>query len=103
MNVTISARHCEIPRSLRTTTERRIERLSRYHSRLAEAGVTFERERAAHGVEIRLAVDGDAPVVARASGPDFQAALDRGVERASRQLRRARGRQLARRHAGPSA
>jgi ribosomal subunit interface protein len=96
MNVTISARHCEIPNSLRTATERRIARLSRYNPRLAEAEVTYEVERVSHEVEIRLAVDGDAPVVARASGTDFRAALARGLDRARRQLRRLRERRRVR-------
>ena len=96
MNVTISARHCEIPDSLRLATERRIARLRRYNPRLADAEVTYEVERVNHEVEIRLAVDGEPPVVARAAADNFRAALDRGLDRASRQLRRARERRRER-------
>ena len=95
MNVTISARHCEIPDSLRNATERRVSRLGRYNPKLADAEVTYEIERVSHGVEIRLAVPGEEPMVARASGDDFGAALTRGLERARRQLRRARERRIA--------
>ncbi len=101
MNVTISARHCEIPESLRSTTEERITRLERYHPRLAGAEIVFERERADHDVEIRLGVEGESPVIARASGESFQAALERGVERVTRQLRRGRERRTARRQSTP--
>ena len=103
MNVTISARHCEIPYSLRNTTQQRVARLSRYNPRVADAEVTYERERVSHEIEIRLAVKGEAPVVARASAPSFRAALARGLERASRQLRRLRDRRVARRVPDPLA
>ena len=95
MNVTISARHCEIPDSLRAVTEQRMQRLGRYNSRLAAAEVTYEVERVNHGVEIRLGVEGAPPLVARATGTDFRAALARGLDRAARQLRRVRERRLA--------
>lgn len=101
MNVTISARHCEIPESLRSTTERRIARLNRYHPRLAQAEVTYDRERTAHDVEIRLAVDGESPLIARASGDTFRAALERGIQRVLRQLKRGRERRTARRPSNP--
>lgn len=101
MNVTISARHCEIPYSLRSRTEQRIAGLSRYNPRLADAEVTYERERVSHDVEIRLGVEGAPPVVARASADSFKAALDRGVARAARQLRRFRERRIARRAGSP--
>ena len=94
MNVTISARHCEIPASLRDATERRVHRLGRYNPRLAEAEVTYEVERVQHEVEIRLGVAGEKPVVARGAGETFKAALARGIERASRQLRRVRERRV---------
>lgn len=97
MNVTVNARHCEIPASLRTTTERRIARLSRFNPRLAEAEVTFDLERSQHDVEILLRVDGDRPVVARASADSFRAALDRTLQRVSRQLKRGRERRTTRR------
>ena len=94
MNVTISARHCEIPDSLRDATERRINRLGRYNPRLADAEVTYEIENVSHEVEIRLAVHGDEPVVARGTGEDFTVALRRGIDRATRRLRRARERRI---------
>jgi ribosomal subunit interface protein len=94
MNVTINARHCDIPETLREATERRVTRLGRYNPKLADAEVTYEVERVTHEVEIRLAVDGEPPVVARASGSDFLGALGRGIDRASRQLRRIRLRRI---------
>ena len=94
MNVTITARHCEIPDSLRDVAERHVQRLGRYNPRLAGADVTFERERVDHAVEIRLAVAGEPALVAHGAGATFKSALDRGVHRASRQLRRARERTL---------
>ena len=94
MNVTITARHCDIPDSLRDVAERHVHRLGRYNPKLAAADVTFERERVEHAVEIRLGVAGEPVLVAHGSGATFKSALDRGVHRASRQLRRARERTL---------
>ena len=96
MNVTISARHCEIPSSVRDRTVRRIARLGRYNPRLADAEVTYELERVSHEVEIRLTVQGDTPVVVHGSGDNFREAFERGFDRASRQLRRARERRIER-------
>ena len=94
MNVTISARHCEIPSSLRDRTERRIARLERYNPRLADAVVTYDVERASHEVEIRLKVRGETPLVVHGAGDDFREAFDRTLDRASRQLRRVRERRI---------
>ena len=101
MNVTISARHCEIPFSLRSTTQQLVQRLSRFNPRVADAEVTYGRARVSREVEIRVAVAGEPPVVARASAGTFRAALERGLARASRQLRRSRARRVARRTSGP--
>ena len=94
MNVTISARHCELPSTLRERTERRIARLSRYNPKLADAKVTYDMERVTHEVEIHLRVQGEPPVVVHGSGDDFREAFDRTLDRASRQLRRVRERRL---------
>ena len=95
MNVTISARHCEIPDSLRDATERRVSGLSRYNPRLADAEVTYEVENVSHEVEIRLAVPGGEPLIARGTGADVRISFQRGIGRAQRQLRRARERRNA--------
>ena len=94
MNVTVSSRHCEIPAPLRDATEQRVRRLGRYHPRLADAEVTYQRERVEHTVEIRMSVAGATPLITHGTGATFEAALDRGIDRASRQLRRARERVL---------
>jgi ribosomal subunit interface protein len=102
MTVTISVRHCEIPESLRTTTERRINRLSRYHPRLADAEVIFGRERVSHEAEIRLNVAGTPPVIARGAAATFHAALHVALGRVSRQLKRGRERRTTRRAESPA-
>lgn len=102
MNVIISARHCEIPHSLREATERRIARLRRYHPRLADAEVIYDREHIRHEVEIRLLVEGANPVIARGTGETFDVALDVAADRVSRQLKRGRERWAARRLDAPA-
>lgn len=92
MNVTINALHCSIPNRLRTTAFERMERLTRFHPRLADAHVTFDRDAGAPEVEARLAVDGARPLVARAAADSFERALERVSDRLERQLKRTRAR-----------
>jgi len=96
MNVTINALHCSIPDSLRTTASQRMERLTRFHPRVADAQVTFDRSGAGPEVEARLAIPGIDPLVARAEAASFDAALDRAADRLERQLKRTRERRVSR-------
>jgi ribosomal subunit interface protein len=92
MEVTINARHCSIPETLRERTVRMIHTLERYHVRSTSAVVSFQNDHGGRSVEARLAVAGGPPLVARASGPTFRTALDRAVDRLERQLKRSRER-----------
>lgn len=98
MNVTISARHCDLDDSLKQRVEERARRLSRYNPGVTGADVTFEMNGGAHEVEALLSLAGSGTVVARASGADFRMAFDRAADRLARQLKRKRERRVARRH-----
>jgi ribosomal subunit interface protein len=99
MEVTITARHCAIPESLRDQTERLLRRFQRIHTRATSAVACFEKEAFEKNVEIRLNVGGGPPLIAHASGPTFRAALDRTVDRLDRQVKRRRDRWVQRRSA----
>lgn len=91
MRVQITARHCEVSDAVRERAEEQMERLTKFDSRLSSAEVVFDEEK--HGrkkVEGILSVDGAPPVVARAEDRDFRSALDKVVDRLSKQLRRNR-------------
>jgi ribosomal subunit interface protein len=99
MDVTITARHCTIPDSLRDQTERLLRRFQRIHTRATSAVACFDTEAFEKSVEIRLNVGGGPPLIAHASGPTFRAALERTVDRLDRQVKRRRDRWLQRRSA----
>lgn len=106
MRVTISARRCALPNSVRLHAEQRLARLVRFEPRLVGVEVNFE---AAHGVyraEARVNSPGIPLITAQGSGENFRVALDRAADRLRRQLRdrreRHRSRQPDRRSTEPT-
>lgn len=100
MRVQITARHCEISDTVRRRAEEQMERLTKFDSRLSAAELVFDEEK--HGrkkAEGILSIDGGPPVVARAEDRDFRSALDKVVDRLSKQLRRNRDQLVD--HQGP--
>lgn len=102
MNITISAPHCTLPRTIGSFAEGRMRRLDRYHARILAADLRFDLDRGFHRVDARLLVAGGPPVVAHGTGDSFRAALDRIGDRLRRQLRLRRERQRRRRPSKPS-
>jgi ribosomal subunit interface protein len=90
MRVSIAARRCEIPDSVRDRAEEHLGRLSKYEPRLSGAEVVFETEKRIKKVEAVLSVDRGEPVVAGGEGDEFRDALDQMVDRLSRMLKRRR-------------
>jgi ribosomal subunit interface protein len=99
MEITITARHCTVPESIREQTSRLIQRMDRFEPHTISAAVLFEVEHADRIVETRMKVAKGPPLVARASGPTFRTALSRSVDRLERQLKRHRKRRITRRTA----
>jgi ribosomal subunit interface protein len=99
MEITITARHCTVPESIREQTSRLIQRMDRFEPRTVSAAVLFEVENTDRIVEARVKVAKGPPLVARASGPTFRPALRRRVLLLARQLKRHRMRRIARRMA----
>lgn len=97
MEVTITARHCSIPESVRERATRLAQGLDRFGARATSAIVNFDADHGARSVEARIAVAGGPPLLARADGPTFRSALDRAFDRLERQLKRHRQRRRRRR------
>ena len=97
MEITINARHCTVPDSLRNQAAQRIDRLQRLHRRLTGGTIMFDVEREVRRAEARLAVAGGPPLIARAEGATLRAAMDGALDRLERQLKRRRERIVARR------
>ena len=90
MRVQISARHCEIPDTIRERTEEQLGKLSKFDPRLSGAEVVFEVEKHLKKVESVVKVDREEPLVVSGEGAEFREALDQMVDRLSRMLRRRR-------------
>lgn len=92
MEVTVSAIHCTIPESLHEHASRLGRRLDRYEPRAATLAVTFENPNGLRLVEARLTSAGGPPMLARAKGATYRAALNQVIDRIERQLKRRRQR-----------
>jgi ribosomal subunit interface protein len=92
VRVTITERHCEVPRNVLTRTESQVGSLSKFEQRATHAEVVYHDERRARKVEVVVHVDGAGQVAAKGEGDDFRSALDQVVDRLRRMLREQRER-----------
>ncbi len=92
MRVTITERHCEVPKNVLTRTESQVGSLAKFESRATHAEVVYTDQRHTRKVEVVVHVDGAGRVAARGEGQDFRSALDQVVERLRRILREQRER-----------
>ena len=92
MQVNITARHCNVPNGIRAHAEEKLQRIQRYEPRVDNALIEFDNDHGDRHVETRVYVAGSHSIVAHASGDTFRSALDRSLERLTRQLKRRRER-----------
>ena len=96
MDVTITARHCEIPGNVRERAETRLQTLERLESRATAADVIFDLDHGVSRAEVKLVMKG-LTSVAHGSGSSFREALDAAVDRLTRQLKRRHDQRIGRR------
>ena len=99
MQVSISARHCNVPRKVRTEAEERLQRLQRYEPRVHNALVEFDKDHDNKLVEMHIFLTGSRSIIAHGSGDTFRTALGQSLDRLTRQLKRRRER--VREHKAP--
>jgi ribosomal subunit interface protein len=97
MDITINARHCRVPDSLRIQAARRFNRLARIDRRLTAATLVFEVDHGVKRVEARVTVAGAPPMISHDEGATLRNAMDGALARIERQLKRRRQRMLDRR------
>jgi ribosomal subunit interface protein len=90
MEITMNARHCTVPESIRRQAQARLERLQQFEPRMLGTTVTFAVESGIKQVDIRAHMKGAPPQVGRGTGPTFRNALDSAMERMERQVKRRR-------------
>lgn len=92
MEISVTSRHCTVSEKTRIEAEERINRLQRLEPRLENAVVEFDDDHGTKQVETRIFVAGSHSIVAHGSGDTFRTALDRSIDRLTRQLKRRRER-----------
>ncbi len=96
MNVTIVARHVQVPDYVIQRANQRVQALRRFDPRILAAEISFERANNRYRVDILLDVARTPDVFARGEADDLNAALTAAIQRLRRQL--VRGREKLRDH-----
>lgn len=102
MNISTTARHCELDPEVRLFAQQRLERLLRYFRDprdLMEAHVVVAAEKYRHSAEITLKLR-RAEIVSREQADDPRAAIELAAERLEHQIRRFKERRRDRKRGG---
>lgn len=92
MQFTYSSPQCTVPENVMQLAAEQFRRLRKYDTRLQSADLRFDIDHGLYRVEARLTVAGAPLIIAHGTGESFRTAVDRIVDRLSRQLRRRRER-----------
>ena len=95
MQISITARQCEITPGVRQFAQARLEKLQKYASDIHGIHVIVRHERTVHEAEITLGVNGT-ELVATQQHAEAGAAIELAAERLEEQLRRLKDRRLDR-------
>jgi putative sigma-54 modulation protein len=99
MQISTTARHCELDPAVREFAERRLERLERLARDIREAHLVVSAEKYRHTAEITLHLTRH-EIVSREESTDAHAAIDRAAQQLETQLRRLKERRAEHRHSG---
>lgn len=100
MDTRITARGCDVPRSVQDRTIQLLGKLDKFDPRISSVEVVFEEQKRLKRVDAVVKVNGDKPVVAQAESAEFRDALDTLTDRLVKILRRRRSQLVDRQ--GPS-
>jgi ribosomal subunit interface protein len=92
MQTTVTARHCEIPRTLRAHARRVVERVAKVAHRPQRAQIVFDVAHQQKLAEVKVHLPRGATRVATGEAADFRTALDRAADKLRHQLERASSR-----------
>ena len=95
MQISITARQCEISPGVRQFAQQRLEKLQKYVSDIRGVHVIVRHERAVHVAEIALRVNGNDLVMTQEHA-EAGAAIELAADRLEEQLRRLKDRRLDR-------
>jgi putative sigma-54 modulation protein len=95
MNITTTARHCELDPEIRLFAQERLEKLSRFARDIMEAHLVVTAEKYRHSAEITLRVKHH-EMVSREEATDARAAIDQAADHLEKQMRRLKEKRLER-------
>ncbi len=95
--VSVTARHVEVPDELREYVEEKVDRLARFEDKIRKVRVILSPDGGAYRAEMRVEMARGAKLVGEASGTGFPEALDLVVDKVERQLAREKERRQDRR------
>lgn len=90
MKTFITARHCDVPDSLRERAQEIVERLAKKANRPHRAEVIFDADHRRSVVELHLYLARGRVNVCSAEADDFRSALDRAADKLNNQLDKAK-------------
>ena len=99
MEITVTARHCEIDNLLRDRAAQLIERAAKLAWRPQRAEIVFDNDHKRQIVELHLYMPRDNVHVASAEASDARTALNRAMEKLRNQLDKLPSSPASRRHA----
>jgi putative sigma-54 modulation protein len=100
VQISLTARHCEIRPEIRMFAVQRLERLNKFASDILEAHVIITQEKHRHEAEIKLHVKHH-ELVSTETSDHAQVAIDLAADRLEEQLRRLKDRRLDRKQRSP--
>jgi len=86
VQITITARHCEIPEEVRTRAEEVAEKLARLAHRPQRMEIVFDDDHQRRVVELKMSLPRGQTLMATGEETDFRTALDRAADKLRSQL-----------------
>lgn len=99
MQISMTARHCELSPEVRRFGASKLERLQKFANDIREARIIVTQEKSRFTAEITLRVHHHDTVITE-HAHDAHGAIGMAIERLEEQLRRLHGRRVERRHDG---
>lgn len=87
MQISTTARHCDLDPSLRTLAQERLERCMRFAPDLHDVRLIVTQEKFRHTAEIHLRVNHH-EMLSKEEAPEMRVAIDRAIDSLEQQLRR---------------
>jgi len=86
VQITVTARHCDVPDEIRTRAEDVAGKLARLAHRPQRMEIVFDQDHQRRLVELKMSLPRGQTLISTAEETDFRSALDRAAEKLRSQL-----------------